>query len=106
RPLPSPSRRSPLEHVTALARTLAASRGHDVAILTLVRGLRRRLSADGRPARDDPKAWLRDLQARVRGGSARRAVQRLIELTRPGRDTNEVLAAANAVEEIWQDLRP
>lgn len=106
RPLPAPSRRSPLEHVSALARTLAASRGHDVAILTLARGLRRRLSADGRPARDDPKAWLRDLQGRVRGGAARRAVARLIELTKPGRDTTEVLAAANAVEEIWQDLRP
>lgn len=106
RPLPAADRRSPLEHVTALARTLAASRGHDVAVLTLVRGLRRRLSADGRPARDDPKAWLRDLQGRVRGGAARRAVARLIELTRPGRDTKEVLAAANAVEEIWQDLRP
>ena len=106
RPLPAPSRRSPLEHVTALARTLAASRGHEVAVLTLVRGLRRRLSADGRPARDDPRAWLQELRGRVRSGAARDAVARLIELTRPGRDTKEVLAAANAVEEIWQDLRP
>ena len=106
RALSSPSRRSALEHVGALARTLAASKGHDVAVLALVRGLRRRLSADGRPARDDPRAWLAALLPRVRGGTARRAVAHLMELTRPGQGTSEVLAAANAVEEIWQELRP
>ena len=106
RPLPAPARRSPLEHVGALARTLAASKGHDVAVLALVRGLRRRLSADGRPARDDPRRWLAALQDRVRGGAARRAAADLMTFTRPGQGTDEVLAAAHAVEEIWQDLRP
>lgn len=106
RPLPSPSRRSPLEHVGALARTLAATKGHDVAVLALVRGLRRRLSADGRPVRDDPRDWLAGLRDRVRSGPARRAVAHLAELTRPGQGTDGVLAAANAVEEIWQELRP
>lgn len=106
RALPAPSRRSALEHVGALARALAATRGHDVAVLALVRGLRRRLSADGRPVRDDPRAWLAGLVGRVRGGPARRAVVHLMELTRPGQGTTEVLAAANAVEEIWQELRP
>ena len=104
--LPTTSRRSALEHVGALARTLAASKGHDVAVLALVRGLRRRLSADGRPARDDPRAWLAALLERVRSGTARRAVAHLMELTRPGQGTSEVLDAANAVEEIWQELRP
>ena len=106
RALPTPSRRSALEHVGALARTLAASKGHDVAVLALVRGLRRRLSADGRPARDDPRAWLAGLLPRVRSGAARQAVAHLMELTRPGQGTSEVLAAANAVEELWQELRP
>ncbi len=106
RALPTPSRRSALEHVGALARTLAASKGHDVAVLALVRGLRRRLSADGKPVRDDPRAWLAGLRERVRSGPARRAVAHLMELTRAGQGTSEVLAAANAVEEIWQELRP
>lgn len=106
RPLVTPSRRSALEHVGALARALAATKGHDVAVRALVRGLRRRLSADGKPTRDDPRRWLAGLGDRVRGGVARRAVARLLELTRPGQGANEVLAAANAVEEIWQELRP
>ena len=106
RALVRPSRRSPLEHVGALARTLAASEGHDVAVLALVRGLRRRLSADGRPARDDPRNWLQGLQGRVRTGEARHAVARLLDLTKPGRGAIEVLAAANAVEDVWQELRP
>lgn len=104
--LPRARRRSPLEHVAALARTLAATRGHDVAIVALVRGLRRRLSADGRPARDDPRAWLQGLAGRVRTDVARQAVARLMELTRPGRSAVDVLAAANAVEDVWQELRP
>src|SRR6478736_5230462 len=106
RPLARPSRRSPLEHVGALARTLAATKGHDVAVLALVRGLRRRLSADGRPAREDPRAWLHGLQGRVRTEEARHAVAKLLELTTPGRDAVEVLAAAHAVEDVWQELRP
>ena len=55
RKLALPSRRAALEHVQALARTLGASRGHDVAIALLVRGLRRRLSATGRAPRDGPR---------------------------------------------------
>jgi hypothetical protein len=106
RPLVTRSRRSVLEHVGALARALAATKGHDVAVRALVRGLRRRLSADGRPTRDDPARWLAGLGDRVRGGVARRAVGQLRELTRPGQGAAQVLAAANAVEEIWQELRP
>jgi hypothetical protein len=104
--LPGRARRSPLEHVRALARTLAASRGHDVAVSILARGLRRRLSADGRPSRDDPRPWLAALGARVRTPAARRSAARLLDLTRPGRGADEVLAAAHAVEELWQELRP
>lgn len=106
RALPVRSRRSSLEHVGALARTLAATKGHDVAVRSLVSGLRRRLSADGRPSRDDPRQWLEGLKDGVRSGAARRAVQHLLELTRPGQGATQVLAAANAVEEIWQELRP
>jgi hypothetical protein len=106
RSLPGPSRRSALEHVGALAHALAATKGHDVAVVALVRGLRRRLSTDGRPVLEDPRGWLEGLRDRVRSGNARRAVARLLELTRSGQGAAEVLAAANAVEEIWQELRP
>ncbi|HKT59498.1 MAG TPA: DUF4350 domain-containing protein, partial [Gemmatimonadales bacterium] len=46
-------RRSPIEHVRALATALAAARGHDVAVRLIVQGLRRRLSATGRSAPGD-----------------------------------------------------
>jgi hypothetical protein len=99
-------RRSPLEHVRALATALRAARGHDVAVDLLVRGLRRRLSRDGRATREPTGSWLRQLQDRVRTPRARAAVARLGALTRPGRSAEEVLAAANAVEDVWQELRP
>ena len=100
------ARRSPLEHVRALATALRAARGHDVAVDLLVRGLRRRLSRDGRPTREPSAQWLSRLQDRVRSPRARAAVARLGVLTRSGRSADEVLAAANAVEAVWQELRP
>lgn len=100
------ARRSPLEHVRALATALRAARGHDVAVDLLVRGLRRRLSRDGRAPREPATRWLRQLQDRVRSPRAHAAVARLERLTTPGRSADEVLAAANAVEAVWQELRP
>lgn len=100
------TRRSPLEHVRALATALRAARGHDVAIDLLVAGLRRRLSRDGRAMRGSNPAWMAQLQDRVRTPRARAAVQRLGTLTRPGRSAEDVLAVANAVEDVWQELRP
>lgn len=106
RKLALPARRAALEHVQALARTLGASRGHDVAIALLVRGLRRRLSAPGRAPRDDPRGWLLRTRERTRVPAVRRAIDRLLGLTTPGQGAEEVLAAANAVEDVWQELRP
>ncbi len=99
-------RRSPLEHVRALATALRAARGHDVAVGLLVHGLRRRLSRDGRVPRGEGAEWLEQLKDRVRTPRARAAVVRLGTLTRPGRSADDVLAAANAVEVVWQELRP
>ena len=102
----SRQRRSPLEQVRALARALAAARGHDVAVRLLVGGLRRRLSADGRPTRDDPSPWLAALTDRMRTARGRAAVRALQESTRPGQSASGVLAAANAVEDVWDETRP
>ena len=99
-------RRSSLEHVRALATALRAARGHDVAVGLLIRGLRRRLSRDGSAPRDPHVQWLERSLSRARTPRARAAAARLILLTRPGRSADDVLAAANDVEVVWQELRP
>lgn len=99
-------RRSPLEHLRALAHALAAARGHDVAIGAIVRGMRRRLVPPGLRSRGDWRAWLAQLG---RGGAtprARDALATIDALTRPGQPPEGVLRAANAVEDLWQELRP
>ncbi|MGE0352058.1 MAG: hypothetical protein AB7I33_09055 [Gemmatimonadales bacterium] len=98
-------RRSPLEHVAALATALAAASGADVAVRLMVQGLRRRL-APGTALRSDPRPWLADLEANVRTERSRRAVRTLRGLTRGAPDADGVLRAANAVEDVWQDLSP
>lgn len=98
-------RRSPLEHVRALATALSAARGHDVAIAAMVRGLRRRLNPAAR-ARGEIGPWLAQLAANVRTPKAREAVQSLEQLTRPGQRATSVLRAANAVEDVWEELSP
>ena len=99
-------RRSPLEHVRALATALAAAKGSHVAVDLMVRGLRRRLSAGGPPIRGDLQPWLTALGANVRTTRSKEAVSTLIKLTRRAPVTDSVLRAADAVEEVWQDLKP
>jgi len=97
-------RRSPLEHVRALAAALAARRGHDIAIAALLRGLRRRLQPGTPPGRD-PRPWLADLARHARAPAAREAAARLAGFTRPGQSSLAVLRTAHAVEDLWQQLR-
>lgn len=99
-------RRSPLEHVRALATALSAAKGSHVAVDLMIRGLRRRLSAGGPPARGDLGPWLATLEANVRTTGSKQAVSTLINLTRRAPVTDSVLRAADAVEEVWQDLKP
>ncbi|MCC6930332.1 MAG: hypothetical protein IT359_15210 [Gemmatimonadaceae bacterium] len=104
-------RRSPLEHVRALATALAAARGHREAVAAMVRGLRRRLAATPASAasRDDWRAWLDAFVAhapnqRVRASAEQ--LQRTANDTRQALPETAVLGAANAVEDVWQSLRP
>jgi hypothetical protein len=99
-------RRSPLEHVRALATALAAARGHAVAIGLLVRGLRRRLSRPGESVRADPADWLAALANGVRTPGGRAAVATLQTLTRGPADADGVRRAALAVEDLWQEMKP
>lgn len=106
RPVLERKRRSPLEHVRAVATALAAARGHDVAIRSIVEGLRRRLLPAGQRSRGDWREWLTQLGAHVQSPRARDAVATLKNLTRPGQSPDGVLRAANAVEDVWQELHP
>ncbi len=99
-------RRSPLEHVRALATALAAARGHDVAVGAIVGGLRRRLSPAGHSGRGDWHPWLAHLSTQLRTARARDAADSLNRLTLPGQPADSVLRAANAVEDVWEELRP
>lgn len=101
-------RRSPLEHVRALATALAAARGHHEAVGAMVRGLRRRLAPAARaPAsRDDWRAWLESLAATAPDVDTREAAGRLARLADAPEPATAVLSAANAVEDVWHSLRP
>ncbi len=106
RPAIPRQRRSPLEHVRALATALAAARGHDVAIGAVVQGLRRRLLPAGQRGRGDWRAWVDRLSHNVRSRRGLEAAATLHSLTRPGQPPEGVLRAANAVEDVWEELRP
>jgi hypothetical protein len=99
-------RRSPLEHVRALATALAATHGQAVATRLIVRGLERRLSGVGRGAHPDPATWLASLAPTLRTSKARSAVERLQLLISGPQRPDAVLEAAHAVEDVWEDLKP
>ena len=110
-PLPglARTRRSPLEHVRALATALAAAGGHDEAIGAMVRGLRRRLLPGGGRMRSgtqqDWRRWLEELARSAPDERVRTPLATLGALTVPGQPAASVLKAANAVEDVWQNLR-
>jgi hypothetical protein len=99
-------RRSPMEHVRALATALAAARGHDVAVRLMIQGLRRRLSRTGRSAPANLATWLEGLAPSVRTARGQAALESLITLTRRPPDAESVLVAAHAVETLWEELKP
>jgi hypothetical protein len=99
-------RRSPLEHVHALATALAAARGHDVAVGLIVQGLRRRLSPAGRGHRGQVGAWLEGLAPAVRTPEGRAALETLTSITGRSASADDVVRAADAVETLWEELTP
>jgi hypothetical protein len=104
-------RRSPIEHLDALAAGLERAGGHQTAVALLGRGLSRRLRRTGTVT---PRAaWSRDrerwLAALARGSddpAARAAVKRLGWLLREtGASAEHVLRTAQAVEDVWEALK-
>jgi hypothetical protein len=99
-------RRSPLEHVRALATALAAARGHETAVRLMAQGLRRRLSRAGRGGPADLDRWLAGLASSLRTDRGRRALATLTDASTGAPSSAGVLEAANAVEILWEELNP
>jgi hypothetical protein len=99
-------RRSPLEHLEALAAGLERAGGADTAVSLTVTGLRRRLSRGGFVPRGDDRVWLAALELALPTARGRDAARRLhVVTTQPG-GAERVLATAQAVEDVWRELRP
>jgi len=99
-------RRSPLEHVDALALGLKRSGGYDTAVELVVRGLRRRLSGSVRRAGGGATQWLRALAQSPASREARGSLRTLAHLSADSGGDERVLAAARAVEDVWEAMRP
>src|SRR5690242_845460 len=101
-------RRSPLEHLEALGAGLESAAGTETALELLVAGLRRRLSRTGYVSdrRGDQYQWLRSLELVLPTPRGRRAGRELQQIYNHPGGGERVLAAANAVEDVWQELRP
>jgi len=99
-------RRSPLEHLEALAAGLESAADADTAVQRLVSGLRRRLNRAGQLGSGDLQPWVESLELAMRGPRGRAAVRRLRHLIIERNGSGRVLAAAQAVEDVWEELRP
>lgn len=100
-------RRSPLEHLEALAMGLERARGRSDAINLMIEGLRRRLSHRAHrraEATEKLVAWLDTTAAVAATAEARAARQRLAQLAREPDSDDAVLEAAQTVEKLWKEL--
>ena len=99
-------RRSPLEHVEALAAGLEGAGGVDTAVGLTVSGLRRRLGRVGLLPPGAERAWLAALELALPTPTGRNAVRRLQRAINEPGGPERALAAAQAVEDVWEELRP
>jgi Domain of unknown function (DUF4350) len=99
-------RRSPLEHLEALAAGLEGAAGADTAVALTVSSLRRRLGRVGVLAPDEQRSWLATLELALPTAAGRHAVRRLQRILNQPGGSERALAAAQAVEDVWQELRP
>jgi uncharacterized protein DUF4350 len=99
-------RRSPLEHLEALAAGLEGAAGADTAVALTVSSLRRRLGRPGALAPDEQRSWLATLELALPTAAGRNAVRRLQRILNQPGGSERALAAAQAVEDVWLELRP
>jgi len=103
--LPRPRRRSPQEHVRALATALASARGHQIAAGRLILGLRRRLTPGGRAPRAKWRPWLQQFAQHATKPETRAAAERLLALASDTSEPERVMRVAHAVEDVWTTMR-
>jgi hypothetical protein len=101
------ARRSPVEHLDAMAAGLERSGGHQTAVDLLGRGLYRRLQRGAPPPSAARRAeWLAAVARAADRPETQRAVKRLRALMRePGGGEEHVLHTAQAVEDVWEALK-
>lgn len=99
-------RRSPLEHLEALAAGLERSGGGRTAIALMILGLRRRLSpAQGVTMLGETEidSWLESMEQTAKP-EARDAISRLRGLASDGQSDEDVVETARTVERLWTRL--
>ncbi len=106
RPVLERRRRSPLEHLEALAAGLEGAVGVETSIGLTVSGLRRRLGRTGVMHLDEQRSWLAALELALPTTAGRNAVRRLQRIINQPGGPERALAAAQAVEDVWEELRP
>src|SRR6266571_3205464 len=106
RPVLERRRRSPLEHLEALAAGLEGAVGVETSIGLTVSGLRRRLGRTGVMHLDEQRSWLAALELALPTTAGRNAVRRLQRIINQPGGPERALAAAQAVEDMWEELRP
>ena len=89
----------------ALAAGLESAADSNTAVQRIVAGLRRRLSRAGQIGGADLRAWLETLELATTTPRGRGAVRRLRHLITQ-RGGEHALDAAQAVEDVWEELRP
>jgi len=99
-------RRSPIEHLEALAAGLEGAAGVDTSVALTVSSLRRRLGRTGVLAPGEQRSWLSTLELALPTAAGRNAVRRLQRILNQPGGPERALAAAQAVEDVWTELRP
>ena len=100
-------RRSPTEHLDALAAGLERARASEPAVALVVAGLRRRLgrASFAAPQPDEARRWLDTLARTARGPLAREAAGRLAAVAGAPDYPDRIVDAGNGVEDVWTALR-
>jgi len=99
-------RRSPIEHLEALAAGLEGAAGVDTSVALTVSSLRRRLGRTGVLPPGEQRSWLAALELALPTAAGRNAVRRLQRILNQPGGPERALAAAQAVEDVWKELRP
>jgi hypothetical protein len=78
----------------------------DTVVALTVSSLRRRLGRTGVLSPDEQRSWLSALELALPSATGRNAVRRLQRILNQPGGPERALAAAQAVEDVWLELRP